>query len=272
MEAYERMAAFASTIELRVDAYISPDDLRIEDYRGPELIAIAHAGKLITLTADGRTIAELLPERMLELLELAAAAEHEPYEAGIDTACARPMTHYHLRVERLLRDHRFMAHVAVNHYGVRALGPRWSAVLAGLRDAAGAAAAASIDAPAAAAAWDFAAAFLGPLDLGPLWAAGGVVYLPHALTAFEHAGPVYLRVGQPPQRSELYLLDGGDLIHIGESRRAVAAAPLAHWDRRARWILPCGGGTLMLGHEWKRPPRLVAHAVDLARPIYVQRG
>jgi len=273
MERYERMAAFASTIELRVDAYVSPDNLEIEDYRGPELLAIAHAGKLVTLTADGRTIAELSPERMLELLELATAAEHEPYEAGIDTACSRPMTHYHLRVERLLRDHRFMAHVAVNHYGVRALGPRWSAVIASLRDAASAAAAAAtaVDAHAAAA-WDFAAAFLGPLDLGPLWAAGGVVYLPHALTAFEHAGPVYLRVGQPPQRSELYLLDGSNLIHIAESRRAVAASPLADWDRRARWILPCGGGTLMLGHEWQRPPRLVAHAADPARPIYVQRG
>jgi len=276
MEHYERMAAYASTLELRVDTYISPDNLELEHYRGPELIAIAHGGQLVTLTAGGRSIVELPPERMLELLELATAAEHELYETGVDTACARPITHYHLRVERLLRDHRFMAHVAVNHHVVRALGPWWSAVIAGLRDAA-APAVAPAAAPAAAAArtaesWDFAAAFLAPLDLGPVWTTGGVVRLPHAVTAFEHAGPVYLRVGQPPHRSELYLHDGGDLFHASEPRRVLPLAPLVDWDRRTRWVLPCGGGTLMLGQEWRRPPRFVAHSLDPARPIYVQRG
>lgn len=261
-----RGAASASAIELRVEAYVVTDLMQVEDYRGPDLIVIAHADKLVSITAGGRAIAELAPERMHELLELAVAAEHEPHRVGVDTATARPLTRCHLHVERLLREHRFAAGRTVNHYAVHALGPRWSAAIAALRDAAGA-----VHDARAAEGWDVAAAFLAPIDLGPVWAAGGVVQLPSAVAAFEHAGPVYLRVGQPPQRSELYCYDGG-LVHVGDVRRAVEPAPLAPWHHGERWVLPCGGGTLMIGHEWQRPPRFVAHALDPARPIYVQRG
>jgi hypothetical protein len=197
-----------------------------------------------------------------DLLELAAAAEHEPYQQGIDTATARPLTTYRLRAERLLREHRFMADLAVNHHDVRALGPRWPAPTAALRDAAG-----PIADVGAVESWDFAAAFLGPIELPPAWAAGRVARLPSAACAFEHAGPLYLRVGQPPQRSELYLHDAGGLVHVGEARRLVPPTPLGPWDQRERWILPCGGGSPMRAHEWQRSPRFIAHAFDPARPI-----
>lgn len=238
----------------------------IEDYHGPDLLVIAHAGKLVTFTAEGRTLADLAPERMLELLDLAIAAEHEPYRPGADTAEVRPITSYHLRAERLLQEHRFTTSLSVNHCYPRALGPRWSALIAGLRGAAG-----KLPPARPSGCWDFAAAFLDPIDLGPEWAAGGVVRLPPAVAAFEHAGPVYLRVGQPPHQSELYCHDGG-LVHVDDQRRAITPTPLMEWHQPDRWLLPCGGGTVMIGHEWQRPPRFTVHAFDPARPIYVQRG
>lgn len=264
MEPYERAAESASTLELRVDSYVVRDNLGVEDYSGPRLIVIAHAGKLVVIPEGERVVVDLAPERMQYLVELAVAAEHEPYRAGVDTAIARPITTYQLRVERMRRHYAFTSGVSVNHYGVRALGPRWSALIVALRDA--------LTRPpnAAAAAWDFAIPFLGPIALGADWDAGAVVRLPTAVCSFEHAGPVYLRVGQPPERSALYRYDG-ELVSLGDENQRLDATPLVDWHERSRWILPCGGGTVIAGHEWQRPPRIVVHAIDPARPFYVQR-
>ncbi len=114
--------------------------------------------------------------------------------------------------------------------------------------------------------------WLGPLDLGSEWAAGLVVRLPATVTAFEHPGPVHLRVGQPPQRSELYRYEAATLVHITDDRHALSPTQLVDWHVSERWVFPCGGGSVTVGHQWQRPPRLVAHATDQARPIYVQRG
>jgi hypothetical protein len=266
MEPYQRAAVLASLVELHVDAHVVGDDLMIDDYQGPRLIAIAHAGKLVTIADGDRAIAELDVDRMQRLLALALATEHERYSPGVDTAIARPITSYDLRVCRMLDRHDHAGRLAVNHYGPRALGPRWTALITELRDAAGRASPPSADA------WDFAAAWAGPLDLGPAWIAGQVVRLPSLAAAFEHTGPVYLRAGQPPQRSELYCHDGTALVHIDGDRRAVPATQLRDWHVRDRWILPCGGGSVTVAREWQRPARFVVHTHDPARPIYVQRG
>jgi hypothetical protein len=266
MELYERAAALASRIELHVDAHLVNDDMTIDDYQGPHLVVIAYGGKLVTFSDVGRTVVELAAERMQQLLAIALAAEHEPYATAPDTAVARPITSYVLHVERMLEHHRFSGGLAVNHYGVRALGPSWSGLIAALREAGG-----RLPRPAADA-WDFAATWLGPLDLGPAWTGGQVVRLPATVTAFEHAGPFYLRVGQPPQRSELYCHDGETLVHVAGERCALPATPLRDWHVRERWILPCGGGSLVVAREWRRPPRFVVHALDPERPFYVQRG
>jgi hypothetical protein len=266
MEPLERRAAYAGTIELRVDSYVVTDRMEIEDYRGPELIVLAHAGRVVEITASRRTLVELAPERMHELLELAIAAEHEPHREGVDTATARPVTRYRLCAERVMREHRFTASRQVNHLVPHALAPRWSALIAALREAAGPPAD-----PRAAEAWDVAAAFVGPIELGPVWTAGGVVQLPRDVTAFEHDGPVYLRVGQPPGRSALYCYDRG-LVYVADERRVVPRSPFAIRHPGERWLMPCGGGSVQLCHEWQRPLRFVAHAFDPARPIFVQRG
>jgi hypothetical protein len=266
MELYERAAALASRIELHVDAHVVNDDATIDDYQGPHLVVIAHGGKLVTFSDVGRTVVELAAERMQQLLAIALAAEHELYTTASDTAVARPITSYVLHVERMLDHHRFSCRLAVNHYGVRALGPSWSGLIAALREAAGRLPRPTVDA------WDFAVAWLGPLDLGPAWTGGQAVRLPLTVTVFEHAGPVYLRVGQPPQRSELYCHDGETLVHVADERRVLPTTPLRDWHVRERWLLPCGGGSLVIAHEWQRPPRFVVHALDPERPIYVQRG
>lgn len=333
MEPHERAALLASTIELRIDSFLSHDDCSAPGFHGPELLVLAQLGKLVVLTPDGRTACELALEDMAHLLELAAAAEPEQHREGADTAIRRPITVYHLRFERMHRHHQYSGAATVNHYVPHALGPRWTALLTALRDLC------ILDSPAALAPWDFAATWLSPRDLSPFWPVDRVLPLPLGITAFEQEGPLYLRAGQPPARSELYRYDpgprtgartGGTLTQLivseppepsgraGEpaaepapqriddpglqriieriaapsrepgadpspdpglrrgaernDRRIVPATPLAEWHLTERWLLPCGAGSLLRATESRRPPRFVIHALDPARPLYVQRG
>lgn len=268
MDAYQHAAALASRIAFTLDAYVENDTPSAPDYQGPHLLVLAHQAKLITFTATGRAVVDIGVERMQHLLSLARDAAHEPYRAGADTADARPITRYQLHTQRMIDSHESFRTLSVNHYGAghRALGPHWSALVAAIRQSAGGVTA------RAAEAWDFATTWLGPLALPLAWEAGQVIELSGLAAAFEHDGPVYLRVGQPPAASELYLYESGTLIHAADRHQVVSPVPLRDWHITERWVLPCGGGTILVTKDWQRIRRIVVHATDVRRPFYIQRG
>jgi len=145
----------------------------------------------------------------------------------------------------------------------------WSSLLRTLRDASGALPAAAGDA------WDLALTWTSPIDLGSVWRAGGEIRIPHVVTAFEHDGPLFLRVGQltPPQLpyredarpSQLYRLLDRRLVCVDDGRILEPTQ-----DHPLRWVLPCGGGVVMHHPEWRPPHRTVVRVDDLDRGIYVQ--
>lgn len=262
MDAYELVAARASSLELSVERYFVDDNCSIADYRGPQLIVVAHASRLVTIHELGRQIDELEPARMTALVELALLACDEPQEDfGFDTAIGRPTTSYRLRVFRALREAERSCRHAINHYDAHALHPAFTQLLTALRQVTGPLP------PSAANAWDNAARWLGPGDLGALWQARRPVPLPAIINAFTEPGPVYFRAGQPPHRSELYRLDGNELAWL---RDGAAPTPVTMQDG-LRWILPCGGGVIEAFNPWQRPRRIYVRVDDPARGIYVQR-
>jgi hypothetical protein len=287
MEPVERAVLFATTLQLRVDSCVVHDDGAAPDFRGPELLVLAERGALVIITPHRRTVAELPFPALRRLLDLADLAEPEPHREGADTAIARPLTRYHLRCERPLPQQRsFTTERLVNHLVPHSLGPHLTAFLTELAHHARPTAA-DLDA------WDFAATWLGARDLlgaGPApapWPVDRVLPLPPGVTVVEQDGPIYLRVGQPPARTELYRLDPAPtssrlaaLAHLvpGErgtgqhSARPLTAAPLADWHLPSRWRFPCGGGSLLAISRGRHPQRLVVHSIDPDRPVYVQRA
>jgi len=259
----------ATRVEVLVEESHHPDDLALlpADYRGPELVAIAHAGRLATVTAAGRNAVSLPASDAKSIVEAALAARGDRVEPGIDTALDRVLTAIHVRYS----DPRgqagsFSIVGVVNHAAPHSLPPAWSRLLTRMRDAAGPLS--EVDNEA----WDRALTWVAPSSLGDVWDAGGVVELTTIVTAIECAGAVYLRVGQPPRRSVLYrMTDAGVLHAIGDDGRAQEVAPMAPAYVR-RWRLPCGGGTVMFHHEWRQSARLVIRVDDRERGIYVQRG
>jgi hypothetical protein len=263
IELYEQLAAYAGVIELRVEHYIHHDGFPpIHDYAGPQLIVIAHAGKLVTIHELGRHVEDLDLGRMMELIELGlAACDERQADGGIDTAIARPMTSYHLRVYRALREADRSASHSINHYAARALGPAYSALLAALRETSGAVH------PSAARAWDRAATWMCAQPLGDMFDLGQPVPLPRLVNAFACNETVYFRAGQAPDPSELYRLDGNQLSWLRGNDPPIPLTMLDH----LRYELPCGGGVIELHQEWEQPRRIYVRNVDPARGIWVQR-
>lgn len=177
---------------------------------------------------------------------------------GVDTAIGRPLTVLTLRVDHARgASHSFARRAVINHYAPRRLPPHGSMVLRRFRDVMGHIDAGSADA------WDRALKWSSPVELGALFQAGSAAGLPHVVTSIAHDGLLYLRTGQSPQPSSLYQLAGGVLTCLDDQR---VIAPVER-----RYILPCGGGVLMLQREWQKPLRIVIRA-DGDRGIYVQRG
>jgi hypothetical protein len=138
METYRLAAARVGWIELAVEHYFVGDDSAIADYRGPQLIVIAHAERVVTIHELGRQVDELAIERAVELIDLGIAACAEPQaDLGFDTAIGRPTTRYRLRVYRALPETTATLQHAVNHYAPRALGPTLSRFLVALRETIG---------------------------------------------------------------------------------------------------------------------------------------
>jgi hypothetical protein len=263
----------ASSIELRVDESEFPDDLAVlaADYHGPDLVVVAHANRIASLSAQGRVVRPLPARTATILLEAARAARTEQVEQGMDTALSRRITTLRVRVDHARGpSHSFALVGAINHSDPYALPQLWSTFLRTLRDAIG-----PLEGPVSDT-WDLALTWTGPFDLGPTFRHGGVVAVPHLVTAFTVDGPIYIRTGQPPvagdpyrtvtaSPSVLYHFDGQVLVDVA-SKRALAAID------KHRWQLPCGGGTVTYHHEWQTPARVVVRVDDPARGIYVQKA
>jgi hypothetical protein len=261
VEAYEVAAAHASRIELRVEHLVVNDNWISNDYGGPQLIVIAHQGKLVTIDELSRQIEPLQPEHMVKLVELALAAcdEQQP-RGGVDTANSRPLTFFRMHVYRALHEREVSRTIVINHYASFSLGPVVSRFLAALR-------AASLHLPATAQmGWDLAATWMAPVELGDLFQIGRAVPLPEIVQTFTQEGTVYFRSGQPPQRSELYRLDGDGVVWIRDSDELALTCIEGH-----RWILPCGAGVIETHQAWQQPRRIYVRITDPIRGIYVQR-
>lgn len=257
-EYFAQLLIDSTVVQLQIDEYFIPDLAPPYDYQGPQLIAIAYAGRLATLGSTGRLVRELPPEKRAALLTAAMGAREEEVHEGVDTATGRRLTVLLLHVDHPRGlSHSFTCRAVINHHVPRALPPQWSAMLRLLRDTAGPLGGEAADA------WDRALTFASPVDLGPVWGVGAPVRLPHIVTTLAHDGALYLRTGQPPQASSLYLLSDGVLTCLDDQRLVVPV------DRR--FVLPCGGGTLTLRREWQSPLRIVIRADD-ERGIYVQRA
>lgn len=260
-EGYELVATRFAQIELMVERYYVHDDGTITDYQGPQLVVLVSANRIVTFHDLGRQIDELSAERSYQLVESALAACDEPQaDFGIDTAMGRPTTTFRLRAYRALHETTRASRHAINGYAPRALGPVYSAFLALLRERTG-------PLPAAASrAWDLAATWFAPSDLGPLYRAGQPVPMPAIVTAFAEDDTVYFRAGQPPNRSELYRLDGLQLVWL----RGNETIPLTAIDG-PNYALPCGAGAIHVHQEWQQPRRIYVRIEDPVRGIYVQR-
>ncbi len=261
LEGYELVATRFAQIELFVERYYVHDDGTITDYQGPQLVVFVSANRIVTLHELGRQVDELSAHRSHELVERALAACDEPQaDFGVDTAIGRPTTRYQLRVYRALHETTRASRHAINGYDARALGPAYSAFLAMLRERTG------MLPPAATRAWDLAATYLAASDLGDLYRAGQAIPLPAIVSAFADDGTVYFRAGQPPNRSELYRLDGNQLVWL----RGNEAVPLTMVDG-PRYALPCGAGAIHVHQQWQQPRRIYVRIDDPVRGIYVQR-
>ncbi|MGE0395887.1 MAG: hypothetical protein AB7T06_04090 [Kofleriaceae bacterium] len=273
----DSLVAEATAIELRVDQSWHPDDLAFlpADYQGPELVAVAHANRIVSLTPYGRIVRPLSSRAASTLLDAVTLARSEQQEPGIDTALSRLITTFRIRVDHARGpSHSFSLIGAVNHMAPHALPGLWSTFLRVLRDAIG-----PLDAETAAA-WDLALTWTGPFELGPTFKNGGVVALPHLVTALTIEDALYLRTGQLPVAGDpyrtmdrtpsvLYHLDvRTGVLFDQDAKRSVEPEEVRGTQQ---WTLPCGGGAIALHREWKTPPRIVVRVDDPARGIYVQK-
>ena len=263
-ERFARFMVSATRIQLQIDQYFAPDMEPPADYRGPHLIAIAHANRIVTLGSTGRIVRELPYEASAALLKTAAHARTEQIYEGHDTAPGRPITLLTLTVDHARGPaHSFMCSALINHHAPHALPPQWSALLRQMRD--------RFDYPDEATAldWDRALTWTSPVDLGPVWQAGKAVRTPHVVTSIAHDGRLYLRTGQKPYPSSLYKLEGGTLTCMDDRRVVPPVKDGGPGRCHAHFVLPCGGGTVTLHRDWEQTPRIVLRCSDI-RGLYVQ--
>lgn len=283
----ERLEAWCTKLSLVVEEYFQPDDLFATDYRGPSLLATVFAGRLASLTADGTRVSDCPVPVTKMLLETAALARAEKIEPAPDTAVGRRLTSLSVRVDAARGvETSFAFHATLNHLCPTFLPPAWSSLLRTLRDQLGPGSGALADA------WDLALVWAAPFALGPHFDAGMAVRLPHVVTTLEHAGPLYVRTGQPPGPSTLYRVTAHGIEAIGSAHRAASSEPPArpaethrpsHSEAPLRWPLPCGGGTVLavresfgadrFGANRSGPPVLqYVLRTDDARGLYVQKA
>ncbi|HVK75723.1 MAG TPA: hypothetical protein VM734_20475 [Kofleriaceae bacterium] len=272
MEDFERFLNLAYGIRLVVTEAFYPDGGIATDFHGPDLVVAVGGLTIAALTEHGRVVAPLTEAAKVALVAAAETTRGEHHRTGVDTALGRRLTTLSLQVDHPRGpSHSFASVAVVNHCATHMLSATWSHALRLLRDAVG-------PLPRLpAAAWDLAMTWTAPIDLGPVFAAGGVVAAPHLVTTIAvEDGPVYLRTGQPahdrdPYRSGppsvLYRFDPGPPRLVDEDR-GVAVAGDGAW----RWTLPCGGGALAMHHGHDEPRRLVIRVDDPIRGVYVQRA
>jgi hypothetical protein len=264
---WQQVVAAATRVELCCDHYLEPDGGIAVDYAGPRLVVVSFSLRVCTLGEGCRTVAETDLATALALVHAAGTVIADPDRImpGVDTAVGRWMTMLRIRVDDPMTRGSHTRVAPINHHAPHALPATWSHLIGMLHDAAGPLS------PAAEALWDVALVWCGPIDLGDAWRAGHPVRVPHRVTAVAAGAPIYLRTGQLPAPSSLYLVDAEQrLVH----HLVDAGAPRSIDVPRAGWTaLPCGAAELRIEDgEWGVPPRLLVRVTDSTRWAYLQRG
>jgi hypothetical protein len=266
---WQQYRAAATRVELVCDEYYEPDGGIAIDYTGPQLVVVHFSLRVCTLGDGGRSVAELDGAAGQAIVTAARAVITDPdrVRPGVDTAVGRPMTMLRLRVEDPVKPESHSRLAPINHHAPKALPASWSHLLALLHDAAGPLPDALEEL------WDLALVWSKPADLGPIWRDGHAVPVPHRVTAVDARAPIYLRTGQEPAPSSLYLVDPDERA-IKPIAAAGAEPPPATEISREGWTaLPCGGAALQLHDDaWGEPPRLLVRVTDSERWAYVQRA
>jgi hypothetical protein len=270
--AWRELEIAVSSIELRVDEYIVPDAGKPIEYAGPIVMVIAHGERVVTMAARGARVAPVAPVVAAQLVAAARAAlACGGVAAGPDTATGRTITFFRLA----FTDAHGATHTSVaqiNHYADRLLPEPWSDLVRRLHDAAAPIGASHDD-------WARVLRWVRPLALGDAWYRGEVVPLPFRTTRFRADGPTFVRTGQPPKPSWLYLIDP-----IDERRQLVVIAgpglgfaggtdSTVRIDERGRHVqplgptLPCETAAITVGRG-----EITIDILATDRWVFVQRG
>jgi hypothetical protein len=268
----ERLVA-ASSIELRVDEYYIPDAGKPRDYTGPIAMVIAHGERVVTMAARGARVAEVSPEVAAQLVEATRAAiACGDVDAKPDTAVGRTFTFFHLAFFDPLNATTTVRCAAINHYATRPLPEPWSDLVRRLHAAAAPIGAYHDD-------WARLLRWVRPLALGDAWNRGEVVPLPFRTTRFRADAATFVRTGQPPGPTWLYLIDPierrGQLVVIASPTVGFAGSrdSTVRIDERGRHVLPL---TATLPCETAaiavRRGEIEIDILATDRWVYVQRG
>jgi len=279
-EQIERLRRAAVTLDLQRET------LRLEDLkpavaeRPLDLALRISAGACTVFTPSSRGFFPV-PEATLDALLAAAAAAFAEgdHDAEIDTAVARDVTTFTLRVESPTTLPR-AARLALNHCGPRRATRSfaWAKLLGDLGDLA---------APRGEdlARWTDAMNFLTEGSRAPALERGEVVPLAagcHAWALRLRDG-IFLRLGQPPDASALFLLaarpDGAEVRWVRDDGAHEVVARLAATDPGARWspqdlAVPYRGAPVEAEFDvhFFAPDVVTVRAGRAGRAVYVQRA
>jgi hypothetical protein len=278
-EQIERLRRAAITLDLQCET------LRFEDLRPAvaerplDLALRISAGACTVFTPSSRGFFRV-PEATLERLFAAAAATFAEgdHDAEIDTAIARDVTTFTVRVESPTTLPR-TARLALNHCGprraTRSFG--WAALLSDLGD---------LMAPRGEdlARWSDAMTFLTEGSRTPTLERGEVVPVPagcHAWSLWLRDG-IFLRLGQPPGASTLFLVtgrpDGAEVRRVLDDGAHEVVAHLPASEPRAHWTPIAAGapyrdapGEPEVEVHFVSPAAITGRAGRVGRGVSLQR-
>lgn len=226
-ELLRELALGHTRVELRCHTWWSPDAGRPIIESPPDFLAVVFGGVLSYLCPSAAFVQELDDATLEALFADARAAVDRGIEGrgGVDTAVGRPWTDLRLLVEAIDGSSRSLR-FSFNHYHSKRAyrcDPLWRLLTVVKSRVA-------LDPRAERGAFDVVLERLRPPP-DPVWDAGLVVPIEPA-TRVELAAPFYLRLGQPPADSPLYLVrvDGSSLEVVRiEPDHAVMRIGLGQW-------------------------------------------
>lgn len=270
----QRAVAEYSKLQITVERHVEHDQVGHRAYDGPSVFLSSYLRRLAALAPGGSAVVEVPFEAAIAIYDLACATRDDRTQHAIDTGDIRLITTLTLTMFPASgRDDVFTVCVRLNHTSPSPWSAPMSALLCRLRDELGPRTDAVADA------LDDVMTWIKSEPLDRLWDVGGVVRLPHVVTAFANDDRVYLRVGQvspsgPP--SSLYQLNDKVLTCVDTRTHVPPRATRGLADDLGslgvtRWELPCGGAVITR----RGPPywreSLVVRCND-PRGIYVQRA